>query len=193
MGSIRPARVKNLSKGQRARAERLLIALAYRPDLLLLDRPSSGLDPIVRRDYPWPLSGPSPRKAAPSFSRLICWLKWERVSDYVAMIKGGKIVFCDTLDTIKATHFRLTLQFDEPRSAAPNMAAALSREGAGREWTALCSGPIGEIEASVKAVGARVVAKAAVSLDDIFVARVGAKLPSEGRGGGARFPITVEG
>jgi ABC-2 type transport system ATP-binding protein len=43
------ARIKTLSKGQRARLG-LLAAEAHRPDFLILDEPSSGLDPIVRRD-----------------------------------------------------------------------------------------------------------------------------------------------
>src|SRR5690349_22085915 len=43
------ARITNLSKGQKARAG-LLIALAHQPELLVLDEPWYGLDPIVRRD-----------------------------------------------------------------------------------------------------------------------------------------------
>ena len=42
-------KVKNLSKGMRAQAG-LVAAVAHRPDLLVLDEPSTGLDAVIRRD-----------------------------------------------------------------------------------------------------------------------------------------------
>ena len=42
-------KVKELSKGMRAQAG-LIAAVAHRPELLILDEPSSGLDAVVRRD-----------------------------------------------------------------------------------------------------------------------------------------------
>lgn len=42
-------KIRTLSRGQRARAG-LLAAVAHRPDLVLLDEPSSGLDPGARQD-----------------------------------------------------------------------------------------------------------------------------------------------
>src|ERR1700716_763177 len=82
------AKVKNLSKGQKARAG-LLIALAYRPELLLLDEPSSGLDPIVRRD----ILGAVMRTIADE-GRTVLFSSHllgevERVADRVAMIQSG--------------------------------------------------------------------------------------------------------
>jgi ABC-2 type transport system ATP-binding protein len=71
------AKIKDLSRGQKARAG-LLVALAHRPELLLLDEPSSGLDPVVRRDTWKPSFARSPTKAAPCSSPRICWTRWSR-------------------------------------------------------------------------------------------------------------------
>jgi ABC-type multidrug transport system ATPase subunit len=167
------ARIKNFSKGQRARAG-LMVALAYRPDLLLLDEPSSGLDPIVRRD----ILGAIIRTIADE-GRTVLFSSHllgevERVSDRVAMIKAGRIVFCDELDEIKETHRRMTLRFAAPRAAPPPLEGALAWDGAGREWTAVCSGPVGQLEAAAAVLGAEIVHHSSPSLDEIFVARVGA-------------------
>ena len=97
------AKIKNLSKGQKARAG-LLIALAYRPELLVLDEPSSGLDPIVRRD----ILGAVIRTIADE-GRTVLFSSHllgevEQVADHVTMINEGKIVLSGSLDAIRESH-----------------------------------------------------------------------------------------
>src|SRR5213075_2093084 len=84
------AKIKTLSKGQKARVG-LLVALAYRPELLVLDEPSSGLDPIVRRD----ILGAVIRATADE-GRTVLFSSHlleevEQVADQVAMIHDGQI------------------------------------------------------------------------------------------------------
>jgi ABC-2 type transport system ATP-binding protein len=43
-------RIKHLSKGQNVRLG-LILALAHRPELVILDDPALGLDPIMRKDF----------------------------------------------------------------------------------------------------------------------------------------------
>ena len=97
------AKIRTLSKGQRARAG-LLIALAYRPELLVLDEPSSGLDPIVRRD----ILGAVIRTIADE-GRTVLFSSHlldevEEVADHVTMISEGRIVLSGALDAIKESH-----------------------------------------------------------------------------------------
>jgi ABC-2 type transport system ATP-binding protein len=97
------ARIKNLSKGQKARLG-LLIALAYQPELLVLDEPSSGLDPIVRRD----ILGAVIRTIADE-GRTVLFSSHlldevEQVADHVTMISDGKIVLSAPLTAIKEAH-----------------------------------------------------------------------------------------
>ena len=97
------AKIKTLSKGQKARAG-LLVALAYRPELLVLDEPSSGLDPIVRRD----ILGAVMRTIADE-GRTVLFSSHlldevERVADHVTMISQGRIVLSAPLAEIKDSH-----------------------------------------------------------------------------------------
>ena len=103
MPKNRAAKIASLSKGQKARVG-LLVALAYRPELLVLDEPSSGLDPIVRRD----ILGAVMRTIAGE-GRTVLFSSHlldevEEVADHVTMIQGGKIVLSAPLAEIKATH-----------------------------------------------------------------------------------------
>jgi ABC-2 type transport system ATP-binding protein len=170
------ATVKELSKGQRARAG-LLVALAHRPELLVLDEPSAGLDPIVRRDILEAII-----RAIADEGRTVLFSSHllhevERVSDHVTMINKGKIVFSAPLDDIKATHRCLTLHFAQARSRPPELAGVLTWEGAGHEWTAVYHGQPGELQAAAASCGAQVLDKRVPSLDEIFVARVGTRIP----------------
>src|SRR3990172_6895606 len=106
------ARIRNLSKGEKARAG-LLIALAHRPELLVLDEPSSGLDPIVRRD----ILGAVIRTIADE-GRTVLFSSHlleevERVADRVAIIHQGRIMLTAPMDEIKDTHRRVTLRFGQ--------------------------------------------------------------------------------
>jgi ABC-2 type transport system ATP-binding protein len=97
------AKVKDLSKGQKARAG-LLIALAYRPELLVLDEPSSGLDPIVRRD----ILGAVIRTIAGE-GRTVLFSSHlldevEQVADHVTVIDRGRIVESAPLAEIRESH-----------------------------------------------------------------------------------------
>ena len=97
------AKIKTLSKGQKARAG-LLVALAHKPELLVLDEPSSGLDPIVRRD----ILGAVLRTIAHE-GRTVLFSSHlldevEEVADHVTMIAAGKILLSAPLEEIKKTH-----------------------------------------------------------------------------------------
>lgn len=165
------AKIKTLSRGQRARAG-LLIALAHRPELLVLDEPSSGLDPVVRRD----ILGAIIRTIADE-GRTVLFSSHlldevERVADAVTIIHKGRLILASSMDEIKETHRRVTLRFGRPVEKPPALVGALSSMGQGAEWTYICNGASPQLRRAAEAIGATVVDDTALSLDEIFVSHV---------------------
>jgi ABC-2 type transport system ATP-binding protein len=165
------AKVRTLSRGQRAQAG-LLIALAYRPDLLLLDEPSAGLDAVVRRD----ILGAVIRTVADE-GRTVLFSSHlldevERVSDRIAMIERGRIIIEGALDEVKESHRLLGFRLGHTPNTTPEIPGALSCEGRGREWTVVANGRMDEVQTALSQLGAEIVEERVPSLEEVFVARV---------------------
>jgi len=163
------ARIKTLSKGQRARLG-LLAAEAHRPELLILDEPSSGLDPIVRRDILETIIRTVTDEGRTVIFSSHLLDEVERVSDYVAMLHQGTLRMCGPLDDIKARHRRVVLRFAVARAHTPQVPGAMRVEGTGREWTVICDAARTHTSAMAGHLGASIVEDSPASLDEIFVA-----------------------
>jgi ABC-2 type transport system ATP-binding protein len=172
------ARLKTLSKGQQAKAG-LLTAQAHRPKLLLLDEPSSGLDPIVRRDILEAVIRTVSDEGRTVFFSSHLLEEIERVSDHIAMLHQGKLVLCGSLDEIKRQHRRVTLRFASSLSIPPVVPGGLSVTGSGKEWVVMCNGGGNDLPMAAARLSAEIVDERSPSLSEIFVAHAAAPVRCE--------------
>ncbi|MBP7865475.1 MAG: ABC transporter ATP-binding protein [Acidobacteria bacterium] len=94
------ARFGKLSQGQKTQFA-LALALARGADLLLLDEPTAGLDPLFRRELLGRLSAfLQDEKRSVLFSTHIT-TDLERIADYVAFIRNGRLVFSLPRDVVR--------------------------------------------------------------------------------------------
>jgi ABC-2 type transport system ATP-binding protein len=166
--------VQQLSKGQRARVG-LLLALAYRAELLILDEPSSGLDPLVRRDILRAVIETIVQEGRTVLFSSHLLDEVERVADHVAIIESGRIIHNEPLEQLKSRYHRLVLHFDSALTAPPPTEGFFNWQGGDRNWTAWFRGDADEAARLTAEMNARLVDFATPSLNELFVALVGSK------------------
>ena len=104
--------VRRMSGGQRQRVA-LAAALVGRPDVLLLDEPSAGLDPHARRDV-WALVREEAGRGVCVVLTTHSFEEAERVADGVVVLADGRVVAAGTVadvagtEGLETTYFRLT-------------------------------------------------------------------------------------
>jgi ABC-2 type transport system ATP-binding protein len=118
------AKVEELSHGNQQRAQ-LAAALLHEPELLVLDEPFAGLDPLAVRTLAEVLRGEAARGAAVLFSSHQLELV-EDVCEDVAIIDHGRIV--------------ATGHIDDLRNASQRRRIELRLEGASDEWLPAVAG-----------------------------------------------------
>jgi ABC-2 type transport system ATP-binding protein len=111
-------RAGTLSGGQRAQLA-LTLAVAKRPELLLLDEPVASLDPLARREFLQTLMEIVAREGVSVVmsSHLVADL--ERVCDYLVVMIAGRVALAGDVDALLASHRRLIGPRRDPASLPP--------------------------------------------------------------------------
>ncbi|MCL4177139.1 MAG: ABC transporter ATP-binding protein [Verrucomicrobia bacterium] len=164
---VATARIRTLSKGELAKAA-LLVALAHRPELLVLDEPSSGLDPLVRRELLEAVV-----RAVAEEGRTVLFSSHlldevARVSDRVAMLTAGRLVLHGELDAIMESHRRIVVRLKQSEPAPPRLPGTISLTGGPEEWTVICDGNVDPFIRGLRQDGGEVLEDTDATFEEIF-------------------------
>ena len=160
-------RILSLSFGARIKLS-LILALSWRPKLLILDEPTVGLDAISKQEvFSELLSavGDGERSVLISSHGLT---DLERFADHLGMIKHGKMLFEGSTADMIERHRIVDFVADRGHSIAERPGVFVQRKDANR-WRVLLDLKLAPMEWLI-ASGATQVTEAPVTLEELFVA-----------------------
>ncbi len=168
---------RDLSGGMKQKLG-LACALIHRPEVLFLDEPTNGVDPVSRRDF-WRILYGMLKEGVTIFVSTAYLDEAERCTR-VGMMDQGRLVLCDTPGNLKAGvgGILIELEVADPRAAADALAGVFGASRVsifGRKLHVLAPGEdaIALAEQALGRAGATVIAhrRIAPSLEDVFINR----------------------
>jgi ABC-2 type transport system ATP-binding protein len=166
---IRQGRLSKLSKGE-ARRVQIVMALAHRPPLLLLDEPTDGLDPVSREIFLSLLAehiATSPTTVVVS-THLVFEL--ERLADHFAVLRDGKVVTQTSTDHLKGRLKKYVVRGVGNIEPMPPADALLVANGSQRERAWTLWGDESSLAARIEESGGEVHEVRSLSLQEAAVA-----------------------
>lgn len=125
-------KLSHLSRGMRMKAA-LLSTLAYRPELLLLDEPFSGLDPVARDDVTQGLLESVRQGETSVLVSSHDIEEVERLADHVALLEAGRLRLAEATDSLLGRFRRIEVDSEAAWPAGSLPASWLGwQSGAGR-------------------------------------------------------------
>ena len=163
-------KIKGLSHGQRVKAA-LLLTLARRPRLLVLDEPTTGLDPVARQEVLAELMAVLADEDRTILFSSHNTLDVEQISDQITFIDRGRIIASDNKEIFLDRWRRLRLVL-APEAALPRLPGIVEVGGSGHLPVLVTDSFEPAMLSACNDAGATVQAVDPMTLEEIFVANV---------------------
>ena len=163
------AKAGDLSRGERA-GLCLALTLAPQPELLILDDPALGLDPVARRSLLQSMIYLTRNADQTVFFSSHLLSDVERVADRIAVLDGSQLRADCSLETFRGRVRQFVLSFDGPPPPLPPLPGLLQSFRAGNEVTAtFAAADPAETERRLAQLSASRITPVPLGLEDAFV------------------------
>lgn len=167
---IREQKVKGLSHGQRVKAI-LLLALARRPDLLVFDEPTTGLDPAARKEVLDEMMNALEDETKSILFSSHNTLDVEQISDHITFLYDGSIVESKDKETYLDGWRRLRM-VNQNNKRLPDLQNIREVRESGRLCTVTVTDFDNSTASEFAATGMSVEAIESLTLEEIFLCNV---------------------
>lgn len=165
--------VRRLSKGMQKQVA-FWLGLSARPDIMILDEPVDGLDPVMRKNV-WNLM--LSEVANRDMTVLVSshnLRELEDVCDHVGIMNGGKVVIEKALDEVRGNIHKVQSAFEGgfPEELGANL-DILKHEKTGSVDMLIIRGSYDEIEAKISAYSPMILDVIPLTLEEVFIYELG--------------------
>ena len=165
--------IRRLSKGMQKQSA-FWLSLCCQPDVLVLDEPVDGLDPVMRRQVWSLLMGDVAQRGTTVLVSSHNLRELEDVCDHVGILSHGKVLLERSLTDLQDNVVKLQIAFEQPE--LPQLPADLNilhTTQVGRVYTMILRGSPAEIKARMAAYRPILMEALPLSLEEIFIYELG--------------------
>ena len=165
--------IRRLSKGMQKQAA-FWLALCCRPDVLVLDEPVDGLDPVMRRQVWSLLMGDVAQRGTTVLVSSHNLRELEDVCDHVGILSHGKVLLERSLTDLQDNILKIQAAF--PEGALPQLPESLNVlhvTQVGRVHTLIVRGNLQEAREKLAALNPLFLEALPLSLEEIFIYELG--------------------
>ena len=165
-------RIKRFSRGMQKQAA-FWLSICLKPDIMILDEPVDGLDPVMRRKVWSVMHQDVAERGMTVFVSSHNLRELEDVCDHVGIMHEGKVIIERSLSEIQSNILKLQVAFNGDLPEDINRLNILSKQSSGRIWILIVRGERQKILDQVSMFNPILVDALPLTLEEIFIYELG--------------------